>query len=170
MKRIAIAAAVLVVSVLAYGTWASTKKYTLRADIEIDAPADEVWAVLIDRDTYPRWNPFIVSSTGELREGSTVTNVLVGAGGGESTFTPTLVTVDPDCELRWEGTVGVPGIFDGEHWFRLVDLGDGKVRFEHGETFTGIAAPLLIAWVRSDTFSQFEAMNEALATEIASRR
>ncbi|OBA32176.1 hypothetical protein A5767_16895 [Rhodococcus sp. 852002-51564_SCH6189132-a] len=170
LKWVGITLAVVFVPLAVYAAWASTKEYTLVARTEIDGTADEVWAVLTDRESYPSWNPFIVSSVGELAVDGTITNVLVGAGGGESTFTPKLLTVDPGEELRWKGTVGVPGIFDGEHYFRIEDTGNGRVVLEHGEIFSGIAVPPMMGYLRDDTYPQFVLMNEALAEQVSLRR
>jgi uncharacterized protein YndB with AHSA1/START domain len=37
----------------------------LHTEIEIDAPAERVWGVLTDFASYPQWNPFIRSISGE---------------------------------------------------------------------------------------------------------
>ena len=35
------------------------------------------------------------------------------------TFKPVLLTVKPARELRWRGSLVLPGVFDGEHSFLL---------------------------------------------------
>lgn len=54
------------------------------------------------------------------------------------------------------------GLFDGEHIFELVDLGDGTTKFLHREQFRGILVPLL--WKQLDTATRqaFVDMNTAL--------
>src|SRR3546814_17144196 len=32
------------------------------AEIEIDAPLETVWRVMLDVDAYPEWNPFVVKA------------------------------------------------------------------------------------------------------------
>jgi hypothetical protein len=75
---------------------------------------------------------------------------------------PTVVTADPGKELRWLGHVGVPGLFDGEHGFRIEPLGSDRVRFVQEERFAGLLAPLVLPFVKRGTRQGFEAMNQAL--------
>ncbi len=41
-------------------------------DIEIQAPAEAVWAVITDFDRYPEWNPFVVSARSSLTPGEPI--------------------------------------------------------------------------------------------------
>ena len=54
------------------------------------------------------------------------------------TLRPTIVKLEPGRELRWLGHLGVRGLFDGEHGFRVVPEDVGRCRFEQFETFTGL--------------------------------
>ena len=83
-------------------------------------------------------------------------------GGDPMDFAPRILRFDENKELRWLGTLLTPGLFDGEHYFRIEDAGGGKVRFVQGETFTGILAVLAWGAVETGTTKGFEAMNEAL--------
>jgi uncharacterized protein YndB with AHSA1/START domain len=40
------------------------------AEIDIEADAAKVWAILTDLASYPDWNPFIPSATGQLEPGA----------------------------------------------------------------------------------------------------
>jgi uncharacterized protein YndB with AHSA1/START domain len=42
---------------------------TIRAEIEIDAPIEQVWAVLSDLPRYGEWNPFTPRVDGHLAVG-----------------------------------------------------------------------------------------------------
>jgi hypothetical protein len=64
--------------------------------------------------------------------------------------------------LRWLGQLVVPGVFDGEHRFRLEPLGPDRVRFVQEERFTGLLAPLILRFIERGTRQGFEAMNSAL--------
>jgi hypothetical protein len=158
------ALAVLMVLVGGYGTWTNVHPYTLAASIQIDASPQQVWQVLTDRAAYPRWNPFITSSTGPLRLGATLTNRMHDAS-GDTTFTPVVQVVEPGRELRWLGSVGPGFIFDGQHTFTITPLGPDRVLFTQREDFTGVAVPFYEGHLHADTLPQFRAMNAALARQ-----
>lgn len=46
--------------------------FALDHELEIDAPADTVWAVLTDFDAYGEWNPFVPEVRCDLRVGGAI--------------------------------------------------------------------------------------------------
>jgi hypothetical protein len=117
--------------------------------------------MLVDIDRWSEWNPFAKAS-GRLAVGETLEVEIRPPGQRPMRFRPAVVKLDPGVELRWLGHLGVPGIFDGEHGFRIEPEGDGRCRFAHFEIFKGVlAGPIL--WLAGDaTRRGFEAMNLAL--------
>ena len=166
-RRVLAGLGAFVVLVAGYCVYAIAHTTVLHTEIEIDASPDEVWQVLTDRAAYPEWNPFIVSSTGELKVGGTITNVLKDTKGAETEFTPELLAVEPGKELRWIGKIGFGGIFDGEHAFRIEPLEGGRSRLIQEEKFNGIAVPFTVGMLNDTIKPQFTAMNEALAKRAA---
>src|SRR5215211_770025 len=75
---------------------------------------------------------------------------------------PTVLAAAPAQELRWLGQLGVPGLFDGEHGFRIESMGTNRVRFIQDERFSGLLAPLVLHVIGRSTRQGFEAMNVAL--------
>ena len=134
----------------------------LRTEIDIDAPAEGVWQVLLDFDAYPQWNPFITSIEGEAREDGRLKARIKPVGRTGVTIKPTVLRVAPQEEFRWRGRLLLPGIFTGEHSFRLEPNDRGGVRFLHEERFTGLLTPLMLLWIGKGTERGFEAMNAAL--------
>jgi hypothetical protein len=164
--RILLAAlAALAAIVAGYAVWTNVRPYTLQASIKINATPQRVWAVLTDLAAYQDWNPFIVSSSGRLQVGATLTNHMHDAT-GDTTFTPTVLVVEPGRELRWIGKVGPGGIFDGEHTFTITQIRPGLVLFTQREDFTGVAVPFYQSWLHTDTLPMFRAMDAALAREV----
>jgi len=110
----------------------------LRTEIEIDAPPDRIWEVLTDLAAYPEWNPFVVSASGQLAPGERLRITLGFGDGRESRVQPTVLKVEPPTELRWRARFFIKGLFDGEHFFRLIPIDAERTRFVHGEDFSGI--------------------------------
>jgi hypothetical protein len=134
---------------------------TIHTEIGIMAPAERVWAILIAAEKWAEWNPF-AKVKGRFAVGERVTVTLTPPGKSAMTFKPTVVRVEPGRELRWLGHLGLRGLFDGEHGFRVVPEDAGRCRFEQFEMFTGLLAPPIM-WMAGDaTRRGFEAMNRAL--------
>jgi hypothetical protein len=141
--------------------------HKITTTVEITAPPHNVWTVLLDFPSHPHWNPFIRSIEGSPREGETLKVFIQPVGGKGMTFRPRVRRVAPDRELRWLGRLIVPGIFDGEHFFTLEPLDEGRrTRFIQGERFTGFLVPLLRKTLDRGTREGFEAMNRALKARV----
>jgi len=139
----------------------------LRTEIEIDAPPERVWAVLVDFEKFPDWNPFIRSIRGNVQVGSRL-DVLLGASGTRAMrFRPIVKAVVPNRELRWLGRLGLPRLFDGEHIFQIEPLGPIRSRFVQRERFRGLFVPLLARSLNRDARRGFEEMNRALRERVA---
>ena len=128
--------------------------------IDIAAPPLVVWGVLVDFAAYPDWNPFIRRLQGEARVGARLEVTVQPPGSRAMTFKPTVLAAEPGRELRWLGRVLLPGLFDGEHSFRLDRTASG-CRLHHGETFRGILVPLFEKML-DNTERGFTALNTAL--------
>jgi hypothetical protein len=135
--------------------------------IDIAASPRAVWDVLVDFAAYPDWNPFIRRLQGEARVGARLEVTVQPPGGKPMTFRPTVLAAEPARELRWLGRVLVPGLFDGEHGFRL-EATAGGCRLHHGETFGGILVPLF-GKMLDDTERGFAALNAALKERVERR-
>ena len=132
----------------------------IETTIDIMAPPERVWEILTDFPAYPSWNPFIVSAYGEPTVGAWLEVHIQPKGKRALMFRPTVLVAEPDRELRWRGRMLLPGLFDGEHFFRIEDR-SGTVHFVHGETFSGLLVGLVRGTLNA-TRSGFEAMNTAL--------
>ena len=141
--------------------------HEITTTMEIDAPPRSVWKVLVDFQAHKEWNPFVRSIEGSPREGETLKVSIQPSGGRGMTFRPRVLRVVPDQELRWLGRVVLPGVFDGQHFFKLEPLDEGRrTRFVRGERFTGVLVPLLRKSLDRGTREGFEAMNQALKARV----
>ncbi|UFS63351.1 SRPBCC domain-containing protein [Sulfurimonas sp. HSL-3221] len=136
--------------------------HELHTEIEIDAPAERVWEILVDFTAYPQWNPFIRSIQGTPIQGKRLRVEIQPSGSKPMRFSPTVLAAEAGRELRWLGRVLFPGLFDGKHAFIIEPLGEDKVRFQQNERFSGILVGLFRSSLDSGTKRGFEEMNQAL--------
>jgi len=137
--------------------------FSLRTEIRIDAAPERLWRHLAELDAYPEWNPLVREASGRLEPGSRLQLLLHPEGGRPFRISPTVLVAEPGRELRWRGRLGLPGIFDGEHVFRLESDPDGTgVRLVHEEYFSGLLVPFLRKMLDTTTKQAFLALNEAL--------
>jgi hypothetical protein len=136
--------------------------HEIQSEIDIDATPERVWSILTDFVTYPSWNPFIHSISGDIETGRRLTVSIQPVGGQAMTFRPIVLLVQPNRELRWRGRLLFPGIFDGEHCFKIAGSASGGVRFTQGETFSGVLVGLAKASLDRGTKAGFVSMNDAL--------
>jgi hypothetical protein len=134
---------------------------TIHTEIGILAPAERVWTILIDTDRWADWNPF-AKLTGRVAHGERIAVTLTPPEKSAMTLRPTIIKLEPGREFRWRGHLGIKGLFDGEHGFRVVPEDVGRCRFEHFEVFTGLLVVPVLWMVGGATRQGFEAMNRAL--------
>jgi hypothetical protein len=133
----------------------------LHSEIEIAASPERVWDILADFAAYPRWNPFIRHISGKLEVGERLEVRLEPPDSRGITMRPTVLSAEPNRQLRWLGHLLVPGIFDGEHTLATELLEENRVRFVQHEAFKGVLVPL-VARSLANTLRGFEEMNKAL--------
>jgi hypothetical protein len=145
----------------------SRQLHHLYSQIDIAAPIGRVWTLLTDFSSYARWNPHVRSVEGKLVVGASLKVFTQPPGGKGLHFRPTLLAAQPNRELRWKGSfvLGVPRLFDGEHYFKLEERHDGVVILHHGEFFSGVLVPLFKRSLNGEVSQGFIATNEALKRE-----
>lgn len=139
-------------------------------EIDINAPAPDVWAVLVDLAAYSEWNPFIVRAAGHVALGERL-ECHPRLPGSRRTlrFRPRVTKVETERLFVWLGHTLVPGIADGEHIFEIEARDDGRVRLVHRQTFSGILVPVLARLLEKRTEKGFNTFNEALKARVEKR-
>jgi hypothetical protein len=137
--------------------------------IEIDASRTLVWSVLMDFDAYFEWNPFLLRIQGVSVPGERL-RVSVRPPGSDRimNFKPRVLKVVDEREFRWLGRLIAPGLFDGEHYFKLEPIGTTRVRLVHGEVFSGLLVGLAKGSLLKSTTRGFDEMNSALRRRVES--
>ncbi|HKO54074.1 MAG TPA: SRPBCC domain-containing protein [Polyangiaceae bacterium] len=133
----------------------------IRSELEIAAPAAEVWGILTDFPRYQEWNPFITELKSDGIVGHPVRLLLSLPEGRDYRLKPKLLRMEQDHELRFRAHLLFPGLFDGEHFLRVQALHARRCRFVQGENFSGV-----LLRFSGRTLTQvargFDYMNEAL--------
>ena len=132
----------------------------IETTVNISAPIERVWRVLMDFPSFTQWSRFIISVDGQPTAGKRL-SVHLDDGGGAMTLAPEVLVCRPH-ELRWRGVLGASFLFSGEHYFRLHALPGGGTCLTHGEVFGGLLVTPL--WKRLDTSTRrgFHDFNNAL--------
>ncbi len=126
--------------------------------MNICAPIEHVWSVLVDRESYAQWNPVILSQVGELRRGCQATMRI------NPVILPMNVSiiyrqVIENKELSW---FGGPPLVKGFHYFRLEAIDSENTQLVHGEKFGLLAAllswPVVLTLVKSNYYKADEAL------------
>ena len=125
-----------------------------------------MWRILSDFNNYKNWNPFIKSVEGKVEEGKKFKVTIQQPNSIPLTFSPKCLKFEESKELRWLGHLLLPGIFDGEHIFELMETKDGNTVFIHRENFKGILVPFIWKSLNKDTRNGFELMNHELKMRV----
>ena len=136
--------------------------HTINTQIEIDAPAKQVWKVIADVASYPEWNPFVTEWKGGLAPGEKITIHMAQPGSKPVSLRPTVLKVDADREVVWKGRVLLPGLFDAEHHLEIEPSGPDQCVFRQYEVFRGLLVPFMKSMLDQKTKRGFEQMNRAL--------
>ena len=135
---------------------------SIKTEITINASKEKVWSLLMNHENYANWNPFIKKIAGGKTPGEKLEVTIQSEGNKPMDFSPLVLTNQKEKEFRWKGKLFVQGLFDGEHYFQIVEEGENKIKFIQGENFTGLLSGVLTSILYEDTKKGFEQMNEAL--------
>lgn len=134
----------------------------LVTEIEINSSAENVWAALMDFESYPKWNPFIREIRGAAEVDSILAVHIKPEGGMGAKLRPKVIRADANTMFAWKGKFGVSGIFDGKHEFIIEPIDSDRVRFIQREEFSGLLVPVLWPMLEKNTRRGFDDMNKAL--------
>ena len=119
----------------------------------IEAPIETVWSLLTDATTYRDWNPAVISITGPIELGGTVS--LVSIVNPKRSFTLKVTEMAEPNRMVWSD--GMPlGLFRGDRVYEL-DEQQGSTTFTMTEEYGGLLAPLITKTIpdMTDSFDQF---------------
>ncbi len=116
----------------------TTFRQSVGVAIDIDAPADRVWALLTDAARFPSWNSTIDTMEGAIEEGGKVALTVPIAPG--RTFKVKVHDVVPNRSMVWSD--GFAPMFRGVRTFTL-SPGESGTRFQMVEVMSGAMLPMI---------------------------
>ena len=134
----------------------------IKTEILINTKPEKIWAILTNFEKYASWNPFIKYIKGNVAVGNKITVRIEPPLAKGMTFKPKVLSYSANKEFKWIGHFLLPGLFDGEHKFELIDNGNGSTTFIQSEKFKGILVPLFAQMLDINTVNGFKLMNEEL--------
>ena len=144
-----------------------TRRY--EAQIEINAPIENVWQVFTDFERFPEWNPLLTSvelaAGQELAEGASLTLKVTGIPGQ---LKSTVLEHDPPYALRWIDHVPL-NLMTPRFGVTLEPLEGERTRFTITESFEGPLVGLLGRRLDRQMPPLYVAMCQALAQQVKHR-
>ena len=126
-KKVLIWSLSLLIVILAAAALLTKKTFHVEA---VDpAPPEAIWAVLVDTDGYPAWNPVFVAVDGAYVDGGTVINTVRFPDGSDVVMTATVKALVAEQEIRQTG--GMPGILTFDHRWLLEPVEGGTRVVQH---------------------------------------
>ena len=133
----------------------------MHTEIFIDAPPEDVWAVLMDTEKYPEWNPVFVEVDGKLEVGASLANQVVEPGKDAVQMNASVKAIVPNKEINQGG--GIPGILTFDHHYYLEPENGGTRVIQH-EVDQGL---YMYIWDSSWVEPAYASVNEALKHRVA---
>ncbi|MFZ4263345.1 SRPBCC family protein [Sphingobacterium sp. HJSM2_6] len=141
-------------------------KAKIETQIQIFAPIENVWDVLSDFESYPLWSEFIKQFDGIPEVGRRTKVHLEAPESMKIVMNPVFLVIAEQEEIRWKGKLVIPGIFDGEHYFKLEASGPNQTKLTQGENFSGILIPFLKKMINVNTKQGFNTFNKAIKKRV----
>jgi hypothetical protein len=136
--------------------------------VDIDAPPERVWDVLLDFPGWKEWNQFIPSVNGALEVGAHLTIKVVLPGRKPMEFRPEVFVVRPFEEILWGGSF-LWIVYRGDHAMKLEPRPGGGTRFSQRERFRGPLVLFMSNMIKAAE-EGYPQMNQALKQRVEEKQ
>ena len=145
-------------------TGATLNATTIASDtVEIDAPQEFVWAIVVDFASYGEWNPYTFRVDATLELGSDVVLHLPDPGKPGESFTTLehMRVIEAPHHLQYDtGDSFAPMLATRDQW--VEDLGDGRSSYRTTDVFEGPGADVIYEMQQEWVTAGFNATAYAL--------
>ena len=134
---------------------------SVSAEIDIAAPIEQVWSVLVNLEQYQDWNPFTYRVESSLSVGDHV-KLHVKLGSQKVVQKQVIRRCDAPDALDWGMVMGHPGLLRTLRTQRLIRVDEHTTRYETRDHFTGLLTPLILSFYRGPIRRGFESICSSL--------
>lgn len=123
---------------------------SLYVEIEISAPRERVWQVLMAKQRWQEWNSFLFDcdSSVPFQTGAVVClGFRRHPGESETLIEPRCIQVQRNVCLAWVSEI--PG-FRSQQVFELQEIGVGRTKYTHRQEFSGFLCKVFFPFIRQD--------------------
>jgi uncharacterized protein YndB with AHSA1/START domain len=132
------------------------------AEIEIRAPIERVWKILVDFEGYPKWNPFTPRVESTLEIGAPIVLHVRMREGRELVRVEHISAVAEPTRLCWGMCAISPRLLAAERCQILTPLDVDRTHYRSVDTIRGLLAPLVERFYGRDLDRGFGAVASAL--------
>ena len=130
--------------------------------VEINAPRELVWEILVDLAQYPQWNPFTIKVEGTLKAGNAIDLHVNMPKRGDRIQTEIVERIDaPHC-LSWGMTLGLSPLLSALREQKLESISNERCSYTTSDRFSGLLSPLVYFLFYDDVYGGFNRVAYAL--------
>jgi hypothetical protein len=133
--------------------------------VGVQAPAEAIWRVISDIESWGTWNPLYPRAEGKLRIGARLALHLALRDREPETIRPIILDWIPNEQIHWRLTT-LGGLVKRTRFLEIEQLGDNACIFANGELFEGPLARLTVRPVAGAMRHGFQTMGEALKAQV----
>eukprot|EP00698_Gefionella_okellyi_P022763 TRINITY_DN7590_c0_g2_i1.p1 TRINITY_DN7590_c0_g2~~TRINITY_DN7590_c0_g2_i1.p1 ORF type:complete len:153 (-),score=21.01 TRINITY_DN7590_c0_g2_i1:42-500(-) len=129
------------------------------ATVDIDAPIEKVWQILIETANYGRWNKFVPKVETDFEIGDPITFYCDFGGKELLKQTEYIRVIDhKNFVLVWTMNLGCNCCFAAQRSQNLERLGENQTRYTTSDTFAGLLCNLIAMQYGARTQAGFDLM------------
>jgi len=147
---------------------AGPKGVRIEHRIGVQAPAEVIWDIVYDIDSWRDWNPLHPEARGTIRIGQALEIAVALPGMKPQQARATVLEWVPNEQLHFE-TVGLGGLVHSTRYVEIEELAPGSCIVANGEIMGGFVGQRLARSLGGKVFKGLRAMNEALKARAEAR-
>jgi len=129
--------------------------------VGVQAPAEVIWEVISDLETWETWCTLYPKASGQIRIGSVLDMTLALPGQAPQQIKPTVLEWVPNEQLHWKLTL-LGGLVRNIRYFEIEALAAASCIVTNGEIIGGLMGPRLGKRMSRTIYRAFVEMNDQL--------